>query len=51
MKNPFRMSGVVAYTRVVKAAPAVREAAWDDPTFHAGAARQYADRRLFKPPT
>jgi len=45
------MSGVVAYTRVVKAAPAVSETAWDDPDFHAGAARQYADRRLIKPPT
>ena len=45
------MSGVVAYTRVVKAEPVVGEAAWDDPAFHARAARQYANRRLIKPPT
>lgn len=29
--------------------PAVRETAWDDPVFLAGAARQYADRRLLSP--
>jgi len=46
-----RMSGVVAYKRIVKAVPAVSETAWNDRAYQAGAARQYADRRLFKPPT